>query len=58
MDEQGLTVESESSVSIPRIAFQLIEEHQRLLQSTIDPLATSPNYAIEIYQQTVPFYMP
>ena len=54
VEEDGLTVD-DNSVAIPNILFHLTEEHQHDLEETVNPLAESSNYAIELYQQTVAF---
>ena len=54
VEEDDLTVD-DNSVAIPNILFHLTEEHQHDLEETVNPLAESSNYAIELYQQTVAF---
>lgn len=55
-EEEGLaTDEDESRVEVPECRFALEEDHVANLLQTINPLSTSDNYGIELYQQTLVF---
>ncbi len=52
--EEGL-ITDDSSVAVPNMSFHLTEEHQHDLEETVNPLAESSNYGIELYEQTLAF---
>ena len=53
-DEQGYPC-SEIKVAIPETSLDLTDEEQAPLHQTIDPLSSSDNYGIELYEQTLHF---
>ena len=56
VEEAGLAVQADAEgVPVPECRFSLEEDHFTQLQELVDPLATSDNYAIELYEQTVNF---
>ena len=54
-EEDGALEENDYTVYIPSNTFILTEEHLAQLQTSINPLADSTNYGIELYQQTLTF---
>ena len=52
--EQGLVAEDDS-IQVPQCDFSLTEEHYIELQQVVNPLQSSDNYGIELYEQTVGF---
>ena len=52
--EQGLVAEDDS-IQVPQCDFSLTEEHYTELQQVVNPLQSSDNYGIELYEQTVGF---
>ena len=52
--EQGLVAEDDS-IQVPKCDFSLTEEHYIELQQVVNPLQSSDNYGIELYEQTVGF---
>ena len=52
--EQGLVAEDDG-VQVPHCEFSLTEEHYIELQQAVDPLQSSDNYGIELYEQTLGF---
>lgn len=56
IDEQGLvTQDDDEGVQVPDYGFALSEDHFMELQQTVNPLLSSDNYRIELYEQTVGF---
>jgi len=56
IDEQGYPCsEIEESVPIPETSLDLIDEELASLHHTIDPLSSSDNHGIELYEQTLQF---
>ena len=55
IDSEYLTVDhdEDENIVIPPINIQLTQQQIAFLQQTINPLATSENYGIEIYQQAL-----
>ena len=54
--EIGLSVaDNEGGVTVPECQFSLQDEHYSLLQQQVLPLASSDNYGIELYQETLQF---
>ena len=53
-DELGASIE-EQAVTVPENQYTLSPSDMQRLQSTIDPLILSDNYAIELYEQCVLF---
>ena len=55
MEEQGLVAHDDEGIEVPECDFYLTEEHLLQLQQTVDPLRSSDNYGIELYEQTLGF---
>ena len=56
VEEQGLSVgDTNNSVIIPDNPFSLTEEQLQQLHQLIDPLTSSQNHGIELYEATVEF---
>ena len=56
IDEQGYPCsEIEESVPIPETSLDLTDEELAPLHQTIDPLSSSDNHGIELYEQTLQF---
>lgn len=56
IDEQGLvTQDDDEGVEVPDCGFALSDEHFLELQQTVNPLQSSDNYGIELYEQTIGF---
>ena len=55
MEEQGLVTNDDEGVEVPECDFFLTEEHFLQLQQTVDPLRSSDNHGIELYEQTLGF---
>ena len=54
--EEGLVVTTEQDgIEIPRSTIQLSDEKLATLACTVDPLSSSDNHAINLYEQVVPF---
>ena len=53
-EEEGLAT-NEDGIHVPECRFALEEDHVVNLSQTIDPLSTSDNYGIELYQQSLAF---
>ena len=51
--EEGLSLEHNSGISVPDVAFSLAVEHMGLLMDRVDPLATSDSFGIDLYEQTL-----
>jgi len=51
-EDEGLLSDG-SAVTIPVSSFSLTEEHQQELERSINPMAESLNYGIDIYEQTL-----
>lgn len=54
VEEAGLAAQAEG-VSVPECRFSLENDHYMQLQQLVDPLATSDNYAIELYEQALDY---
>jgi len=54
IEEDGLASD-DSGVEVPRMAFSLTDEHYEQLQQSVNPLAESSNFGIELYIQTLAF---
>ena len=54
VEEDGL-VGDESQVNVPESLFELHHQHYERLCLQINPLSSSENYGIEIYEQTLQF---
>ena len=55
IDDDGPVPEIENTLSVPEIAYQLSSANLTLLQQSVDPLAPSNDYAIDLYEQVVQF---
>ena len=54
--EGGLSVDdNEGEVTVPECQFSLQDEHYDLLQQHVNPVSSSDNYGIELYQETLQF---
>ena len=54
--EVGLGVEgNDREIIVPECQFSLQDEHYDLLQQHINPISSSDNFAIELYQETQQF---
>ena len=47
--------DSNETVNISPVGFELSEEHYRHLNATVNPLANSDNFGIDIYQQVMQY---
>ena len=56
IDEEGPEAsDEEGTVIIPELNFQLSPADYRRLCDSVDPLSSSDNYGIDLYEQTVQF---
>lgn len=53
--ESGLAVQDDEGVHVPECTFSLEDEHFTQLKQTVNPLASSDNYGIELYEQSLDF---
>ena len=54
--EEGLAVDdNDDAIVVPENELELSDEQFQLLQQRVDPLATSDNHGIELYERTVEF---
>ena len=56
-EENGLVPQDDDDegVEVPECQFFLSDEHLSQLRETVDPLQSSENYGIELYEQTIGF---
>lgn len=55
VEDDSSAVEDEYTVHIPPNRFSLTEEHLAELQSSVNPLAESDNFGINLYLETLTF---
>ena len=55
MDEQGLTTALQSQVEVPQTLLTIPESALEQLHQQVDPLGSSANYGIELYEETLHF---
>ncbi len=56
VDNDGPVPVIEGTVTVPEMSFELSEVSFAQLQRTIDPLAPSDEYSIDLYEQTLFFF--
>jgi len=55
-EENGIVpLDDDEGVEVPECQFYLSDEHLSQLQETVNPLQSSENYGIELYEQTLGF---
>ena len=56
LDNDGpLSLDEEATLAVPHLNFELQSGDLEHLRQTVDPLARSDNFGIELYEQTVHF---
>ena len=55
VEEEGLVGDDNSAVVIPENPFGLTDQEMQQLQEEINPLTTSQNHGIELYEETVEY---
>ena len=55
IDDDGPISAIGSSLSVPQISYEFSDADFALLQQTVDPLAPSHDYGIDLYEQTLLF---
>lgn len=55
IDSDGPVPAVESSVSVPDVTFQIDAAAFTLLQQTVDPLSSSDDYGIDLYEATLSY---